>query len=137
MKTFRTITVILLLSLSYYSCSSDDDSTGDSMPSTLELLTADTWYQESKNPGSFSDCEKNVSFKFNTDNTIAVEAYDDSTGTCESQGIINSTYSLNGSTITIALGTDTITASIISISETMLTITDSNGDTVVFDKTQG
>ena len=128
------LTLVYLFALS---CSSDDDSSGDNMPTTSELLTASIWYQESRSPGTLSDCEKNSSFKFNTDNTVTVESFNDNAGPCESEGILNATYVLNGMTITITLGTDVIIATINSISETELSVTDSEGETVVFDKTQG
>ena len=126
------LSMVLILS-----CSSDDDGSNGNNPSTRDLLTADTWYQESFTPGNFSACEKNTSFKFNTDNTIMVESYDDGSGTCESQGIVESTYTLNDLTITLILGGDTIVATINSISETMLSVTDDEGSTIIFDKTQG
>lgn len=135
MKSLKTIT--LLLSVLAFSCSSDDDNSSEDMQSTSQLLTESKWYQQSKSPGSFSDCEKNGSFKFNTDNSLNVESFDDSSGTCEFQGTVNTTYTLSGMTLTLTFGTDVITATINSISETTLNVTDSNGDTVVLDKTQG
>ncbi|WP_422105329.1 lipocalin family protein [Winogradskyella sp.] len=135
----KKIVIVLLISICIcaLSCSSDDDSSGDNMPTTSELLTASVWYQESRSPGTLSDCEKNSSFKFNTDNTVTVESFSDNSGPCESEGILNATYTLNGLTITITLGTDVIIATINSISETELSVTDNQGETVVFDKTQG
>lgn len=136
MKAIKILTVLSFLLL-IVSCSSDDDSSSGTTPSTTELLTTSTWYQESKTPGSFSECEKNTSIKFNTNNSVVVEAYDDGTGTCESLGANSATYTLNGTSLTITVGSDIITANIDSISSSMLTITDEDGETVVFDKTQG
>jgi hypothetical protein len=138
MKTLKTLTLILLSTL-IFSCSSDDDSSsGDSMQATSELLTSGTWYQESKTPEDFTACEKNGSIQFTTNNTLIVESFDDNSGDCESLGPENATYTLsNDTTITIVFGMDTLTATIISISATMLSITNDNGETIVFDKTQG
>ena len=120
MKTIKILHVVIL-SILIFSCSSDDDSSsgGGNTATTAELLTTGTWYQESRTPDSFTDCDKNTSVKFNTDNSIVVETFSDDTGTCESEG------------------TEVITATINNISETSLNITDSEGDTIVFDKTQG
>lgn len=136
MKTIKILAIILFSALTF-SCSSDDDSSSGDEPTTLELLTTGTWYLESKTPNDFSDCEKNSSFKFNTDNTLNAESFEDGTGTCESDGVVNTTYTLTGDTLVIIFGSDTITATINSISDTILNITDDEGDTIVFDKTQG
>jgi len=136
MKTLKLIILISLFAVTY-GCSNDDDSSNNNTPTTLELLTASTWYQESRSPDSLSDCEKNSSFKFNTDNTMTVESYNDNSGPCESEGVLNANYTLNNMTINISFGTDTIIATINSISSTELSVTDNNGDTIVFDKTQG
>ncbi|EDP71935.1 hypothetical protein FBALC1_12577 [Flavobacteriales bacterium ALC-1] len=138
MKLLKTLTIILF-SILTFSCSSDDDSSGgdNDMPTTAELLTTGTWYLQSKTPGSFSDCEKNSSFKFNANDTVDVESFDDSSGNCESQGVVNTAYTQNGNNLTITLGSDTIMATINSISETTLNITDDIGDTIMFDKIQG
>lgn len=136
MNVLKTLSIVSLI-LFTFSCNSDDDSSSENTPSTLELLITGKWYLESKTPGGFSDCEKNSSFKFYTNNTVDVENFDDSSGPCETQGTVNSTYSLTGSTLTIELGPDTVTATINSISETTLNVTDNVGDTIVFDKVQG
>ena len=137
MKQFKWIGLIGLVLLSV-SCSNDDDSSdsGD-MPTTQELLTTGTWYQESKSPGDFTDCEKNSSFNFKTDNSLDFEAFDDSSGPCESVGIVTTTYSLSGMTVTITFGSDVETATIVSISESTLVVMDGSGDTITFDRTQG
>lgn len=136
-KLLKPMTIIFL-SILTFSCSSDDDSSsGGDTETTAELLTAGTWYQESRTPGSFTDCEKNTSVKFNTNNTVIVENFSDDTGTCESQGAESATYALNGMSLTITIGTEVIDATINSITETSLNITDDAGDTIVFDKTQG
>ncbi|ULC57940.1 lipocalin family protein [Flaviramulus sp. BrNp1-15] len=136
MKTIKHLSMLFVI-LFAFNCSSDDDSNSNNEQQTEDLLTSSKWYQESKTPGSFSDCEKNTSFKFNTDNSIVVESFDDGSGTCQSQGTTTSSYTLNGTTLTITLGSDIITANIDNITSTMLTVTDNSGDTIVFDKTQG
>lgn len=139
MKLLKTLAVILM-SILGVSCSSDDDSSSDgnsSTPTTAQRLTAGIWYLESKTPGGFTDCEKNSSFNFKTDNTIEVESFVDNSGACESDGIINSTYSLSNNNLIIDFGGDSITATINDISSNTMTITDSDGDVIDFDKTQG
>ncbi len=138
MKLLQSILSLTII-VTVFSCSSDDDSSsgGGNTATTAELLTTGIWYQESRTPDDFTDCEKNSSVKFNTDNTISVESFSDDTGTCESEGTDSATYALNGMSLTITIGTEVITATINSISETSLNITDDEGDTIVFDKTQG
>ncbi|WP_460218461.1 lipocalin-like domain-containing protein [Psychroserpens sp. MEBiC05023] len=136
MKTIKQLGILLLLLLTF-NCSSDDDSSSGDTLTTAELLTSAKWYLESKTPGDFSDCDKNTSFKFNTNNTVNVDSYTNDSGPCESQGVISTTYSLSGNTLTIDFGGDSIIATINSISETTLNITDDIGDTIIFDKTQG
>ncbi len=136
MNVLKTLNIVCLI-LFAFSCNSDDDSSSEIAPSTLELLTNGKWYLESKTPGGFSDCEKNSSFKFNANHTVDVENFDDSSGPCDTLGTVNSTYSLSGSVLTIELGSDSVTATINSISETNLNVTNNVGDTIVFDKVQG
>ena len=137
-KTIKILQVVII-SILTFSCSSDDDSSsgGGDTATTAELLTSSTWYQESRTPGNFTDCEKNTSVKFNTNNTVIVETFSEDTGTCESQGADSAAYVLNGMSLTITIGTEVITATINSISQSSLNITDNQGDTIVFDKTQG
>ncbi|MDT0557089.1 lipocalin family protein [Ichthyenterobacterium sp. W332] len=141
MKTLKSNSIKLItvfcLSVLLSACSNDDDSSSGDQQTTLELLTSDTWYQESRTPGTFTDCEKNSSFKFNSNNTLNVESFEDDAGTCESTGMVSATYTLSGDDLTIMLGPDTIMATINSVSETTLSVTDDEGETVVFDKTQG
>ncbi|WP_299278183.1 lipocalin family protein [uncultured Psychroserpens sp.] len=136
MKTHNLFGLLLILLLTF-NCSSDDDSSSGDTQTTAQLLRSGTWYLESKTPGDFTDCEKNSSFKFNTNNTVDVDSYDDASGPCESEGVVSATYSLSGNTLNIVIGGETITATINSISETTLNVTDDVGDTIVFDKTQG
>ena len=136
MKTCNRLSFLLILLLTF-SCSSDDDSSSGDTPTTAELLTSGRWYLESKTPGGFTDCEKNSSFKFNTNNTVDVDFYDDDAGPCQPEGIINTAYSLNGNTLNITFGSESSVVTINSISETTLNVTDDVGDTIIFDRTQG
>lgn len=138
MKTLKKISILCLLIITF-NCSSDDDSSG-SQPAemtTAEKLTNGKWYQESRTPGSFTDCEKNVSFNFKANGTVSVESFDDTSGMCESGGLLSATYSLNGNNLTIDFNGDIIMATINNITSSTMTITDSEGDVIIFDKTQG
>jgi len=128
---------IIVLSILFVGCSSDDDSNSSSEETTQDFLTSGKWYQESRTPGNFTDCEKNSSFKFNTDNTLNVESFGDDSGTCESQEMLSATYTLSGMSLTITINSEVITATINSISESSMNVTDSEGETIVFDRTQG
>ena len=65
--------------------------------------------------------------------------FDDGSGTCESLGTINATYSLaNDVDLTINLpGDPGLVATIIEISETILVVEDDQGIRITLDKTQG
>jgi hypothetical protein len=121
-----------------YNCSSDDDASSTPQQETEDLLTGSRWYQESKTPEDFTACEKNGYIQFTTSSNLTVETFEDNSGSCESLGAESATYTLsNATTITIVFGMDTLIATINSISETMLSITTENDETIVFDKTQG
>ncbi len=134
MKTLKIFPYLIII-FNLCSCNSDDD--GSSNGDTEDLLTDSTWYQESRSPEAFSDCEKNGSFKFNNDNTLDIESFNDDSGTCESLETISVAYELSSMMLTIPIDSEIITATINSISESSLSVTDSEGDTIIFDKIQG
>ncbi|MGD1946728.1 MAG: lipocalin family protein [Croceivirga sp.] len=140
MKKAITHFLLYLLSIIVWSCSKNNDDNGSDTLSIEEiegLLTSGKWYQESKMPGSFSDCEKNISFQFNSDSSLIFDNYDDGNGTCEPQTPVTASYTLNDSALHLTLGGSNVSASINSISDTELSITDFNGDMVTFDRIQG
>jgi hypothetical protein len=136
MRTIKTISFLSILVLSF-ACSNNSDDDITETKATEDLLTSGKWYQESKTPGSFSDCEKNSSFQFNDDGSLEQESFEENSGACEVVDINTATYTLNGSSLVISFGSDTISATINRITASELSVTDSNGDTVLFDKTQG
>ena len=137
MGTIKTIGVLGLLMLSF-ACSNNDDSNDSSeTPSTEKLLISGKWYLESKTPIDFSACEKNGSFQFNDDGSVQQENFEENSGTCEAADLIRATYTLSDSSLVITFGSEIISVTINNITASELTLTDSNGDTFVLDKTQG
>lgn len=68
---FRLFTMFCLVTL-ICTCSSDDDSSSNALPTTLDLLTSGTWYFESKSQGSYSTCEKESSVDFMIDGSAII-----------------------------------------------------------------
>ncbi|MEO9513107.1 MAG: lipocalin family protein [Flavobacteriaceae bacterium] len=136
MKTIKTISVLGLLFLSFACSDNNDDDDLTEMQKTENLLTSGKWYLESKTPNDFSACEKNGSLQFNDDGSIVQEDFEENSGICEAD-TVTATYTLNGSTLVITFGSETVSATINSISESELSLTDSSGDIILLDKTQG
>lgn len=138
MKTFKSI-VAMALALTICACGNDDDGGGGL--TNQELLVLGIWFQESSTDpdGDFTACEKNTSYNFTSDLNLNVEVWNDDSGTCESLGTLNATYSLvNDVDLTINLpGDPGLSATIIQISETTLVVEDDQGIRITLDKTQG
>ncbi|WP_067146126.1 lipocalin-like domain-containing protein [Pseudotamlana agarivorans] len=137
MKILKTICFACLIIFAP-SCSNDDN--GDSSEKTTrELLTTGKWYQESKSPGSFTDCEKNGYVEFMDNGDAIVDIYDDFSGTCESLGAIIAEYTLsNNIKITITFGADVTEINIEEISDDELVLKNVNdGEIIRFDRTPG
>lgn len=133
----KTICLIYLVLITFSCNKSDDDSSESIQLTTEELLTLGKWYQESKDPGTYTACEKNGYIQFISNGDFVINSYDDNTGSCESLGVTNATYTLtNNMNIIITLGLETLEATIVSISESELTL-EADGETLVFDKTEG
>jgi hypothetical protein len=138
MKTLKALIILSLLIVAN-SCSNDDDNNDNVPPQSTnqELLISGKWYQESNSGTAFTQCEKNSSWDFIDITNLAVETFDDSSGTCESLGITNATYTLtNDVNLELSAPGTTIIATIQSITSSELVLL-GNGDTVVFDKTPG
>jgi len=136
MKTCKLLCILTLVLLTF-NCSSDDDSGLN--PATVQaLLTSGKWYQESRMPGSYTDCEKLSYVQFFNNGNFNLESFIDEEEDCTSLGIIAATYTLaNDMTITINFEGDNLPVEIVSISENLLTITTAENETLVFDKTEG
>ena len=136
-NSFKLVTLLCMVSLTY-SCSNDDDASGSATPTTLELLTSNTWYFESKSQGNYSECQKESSFDFMPDGSIAVNFVDDLLEVCVYYGTINTTYTLDGLNIDIDLDQDSIIG-IMAYDPSLetLTIINDDGDFIVFDKIEG
>ena len=137
MKRQHLLLTAMLLSLFVFtSCSNNDDSDGSNQATNKELLISGKWYNESKSPGTYTDCEKNGYVEFKTNGSVIIESFEVGI-TCASLGAVTATYTLtNDVNIELTLGEEMVTAVIQSISSTELTIT-SDGETLVFDKTPG
>ncbi|KQC30096.1 lipocalin family protein [Flagellimonas eckloniae] len=137
MKTIKTISILGLLFLSFACSDNNDDDDLSEMQKTENLLTSGKWYLESKTPDDFSACEKNGSLQFNDDGSIVQENFEENSGTCELEETITATYTLSGLSLEITFGSEIVSATINSITASELSLTDSSGDIIILDKTQG
>ncbi|MEM5564283.1 lipocalin family protein [Psychroserpens sp. AS72] len=136
MKTFKTLS-ILLVTFILFSCSSDDDNNSQQQ-STQELLTSGKWYQESRTPGSYTICDKVSYIQFTTNNNFELESFEENGDDCISLGLMTATYTLTENmTIEISFEGELISTEIIGISAQELTLLTSENETLVFDKTEG
>lgn len=136
----KSYNILLVLSIVLFaSCNKDDDGGSNPQPTNLELLTSGKWYFESNPPGVNTACEKKGYVQFMANGSLIINSFDDASGTCESLGAVNATYTLtNDVNITIVFGSDSQAVVINSISENELKITNSdNGEINIFDKTEG
>jgi len=131
MKTFSQtyrITFVLLLFLSFSSCSNDDDSAPE--PTTEELL-ANKWFLKitedlSATPPTSTvanACQQNTYFNFLSTGELLAEEFDmDMNDTCLSNSITTFTYSLtaNDSQIIVTDGDEPTILALESINETQL-----------------
>lgn len=137
MKLYTTLS-ILLLTLTLFSCSSDDDNNDQLQQSTQELLTSGKWYQESRTPGNYTDCEKMGNIQFMTNNNFIIESFENDGDDCISLEVTTATYTLSeNTTLVISFEGDIRSAEIVEISTQELTLLTSENETLVFDKTEG
>ena len=134
MKTICLICLVLFT----FSCNKSDDDSSDSVElTTEELLNSGKWYQESNGSGSNTACEKKGYVQFMSNGDFVINSYEDNSGSCESLGTTTATYTLsNNKNIVITFGIETLTATILSISDIELTL-ETEEETLVFDKTEG
>tara|TARA_R110000868_G_scaffold1836_4_gene14465 strand:+ start:505 stop:933 length:429 start_codon:yes stop_codon:yes gene_type:complete len=136
-NSFRLVTLLCIVSLTY-SCSNDDDASGNALPTTLELLTSGTWYLESISYDNISTCEKETSFDFMADGSAVVNLAGEGVVLCVVIEVINTTYTLNESTINLNLIDDNIIGVVTyDASLQTLIITDNGGDFITLDKIKG
>ena len=135
MRTVKSITLLAVIAL-FFGCSSDDNGS-DSGPSNLELLFSGKWYQESSSSSTYTACEKQTSFDFMASNALEVEVFDVSSGSCQSLGTNNASYSLtNDVDLVLTITGWTISGTIQSIDSDELVVL-SSGETVTFDRNPG
>ena len=138
MKTCKLLSLLFFVLLAF-NCSSDDDGSndGDSL-SVIQLLTSGRWYQESRIPGSYTECEKLSYLEFYNDGDFNLESFEDDGGDCMSLGLMTATFTLTSDTmIIISFEGDNLPVEIVSISENLLTITTAENETLIFDKIEG
>tara|TARA_R110002049_G_scaffold275213_1_gene453238 strand:- start:25562 stop:25858 length:297 start_codon:yes stop_codon:yes gene_type:complete len=80
-NTFRLITLLCLVSLTY-SCNNDDDASVNALPTTLELVAPGTWYFELKSQGNYSECQKESSIDFMPDGSAIIKITEESSDGC-------------------------------------------------------
>ncbi len=135
-KYFFSVLALLLI----VSCNSDDDSSNVFIPAspTIEqLLISGKWYQETKLPIDFTECERSGYIEFFSTLEVTIETFDDNSGNCESTGQMIASYILNAPTISITNGADSFSVVINSITVDELRITTDDGDTIIFDRVVG
>ncbi|MGB1307405.1 MAG: hypothetical protein ACPG6B_00745 [Oceanihabitans sp.] len=98
MKTFKCITLSLLIALVLFSCKSDDDSGSSSEP-TLEERIAYKWYYkqiyspETDETTIADACEQNSFYNFLSNGNALIEIFTTaSDASCESSGLYQPTY---------------------------------------------
>jgi len=135
MRTIKSILLFAVIVL-FFGCGSDDN--GDTNePTNLELLISGKWYNESRTPGSYTDCEKNGYIEFMTNGDAVINSFDDGSGTCQSLGAVTASWTLtNEVDLNLTLGPESVDATIIAISSSEMTVV-GNGETIVFDKNPG
>ncbi|MGC1471608.1 MAG: hypothetical protein WA775_03360 [Psychroserpens sp.] len=133
--SFKLITLLTVLTF-LFTCSQDDDV--DSNITTLEILTSDKWYFQSKSPGTYTECNRKGFLDFSTDGTVSIRAFDDTSDDCGLEVVFDTTYTLNGLNIDVEIGSDSIIG-IIAYDPSVETITiiNSEGDSITFDKIEG
>lgn len=136
MKIFTKLSIVIAALLVIACSNNDDNDHNNDGQTTLELLVSGRWYQESKSPGSFSSCEKNSYIEFSNETDIALHFYNEDSGPCESEGVINATYTLSNNNLVINASGEIISVTIDAISENELIVTSEN-ETIVFDKIEG
>ena len=137
MKTLK-IVAIAFLSILSFSCSNDDDSSNNTLPTTLDLLTSGTWYFESKSQAGYTACQKESSIDFMVDGSTIIKIVEESMDGCELVETINTNYILDASTITINF-VDDILFGIVTYDASLQTliITENGGGFIILDKVQG
>ncbi|QCX39078.1 hypothetical protein FF125_11765 [Aureibaculum algae] len=137
MKTIKLINILLVV-LFTFSCSSDDHCSDSSLPTTLDLLTSGTWYLESVSYDIITACEKETSIDFMADGSAIIKGTDESLDGCVLLEVVNTTYTLVGSTININLIDDNLLGVITyDASLQTLILTENGGGLITFDKIQG
>ena len=129
--------IFLLLSVTFLTnCSKDDPPPA---PTVEEMLTADTWYQESQSNVAFNDCQKHSSYRFLASGNFIVEVfYENSDEYCVSISGAGH-WELTSDTdihITSNSGASYIFA-IVNISEEELVVLTDDDLTGIFDKNPG
>ena len=134
----QKLLMLLFLALGLVACSGDDDGDSQQQMTNAELLIG-KWYFEARSTGAYTDCEKTGYIQFRNDGTFTLESFEDDAGACVSTGAVTGTYTLgSGVNITLMAGTETQTATIQSITQSQLVVTDTaSGDVNTFDKTAG
>ncbi|MCK7590760.1 lipocalin family protein [Subsaxibacter sp. CAU 1640] len=137
MNTHKLL-MVLILALGLVACSGDDDGDSSQQMTNAELLVG-KWYFEARSGGSYTACEKTGYIQFRNDGTFTLESFEDDAGACVSTGAVSGTYTLTNSiNITLMAGTESQTATIQSITQSQLVVTDTgSGEVNTFDKTAG
>lgn len=136
-NSFQLITLLCLIWLNF-SCSSDDDSSDNALPTTLDLLTSGTWYLESKSQGSYSACQKESSIDFMSNGSAIFKIVGESVDGCEEVETFNTIYTLNESTIMLILIDDNLVGVVTyDASLQTLIITENEGAYITLDKVKG
>ena len=132
MKTFKTLTLVFFMALSFVSCSSDDDTVA--LPTNAELVLG-LWQLQSAtqdgNPIALETCDLLRTIRFTAPNMFTQTFY---TGAnCEIITPLSGTYTIDDTNIMVNSGSQGTTVRIITLNETNLSVEFNEGGILVVD----
>jgi hypothetical protein len=132
-KNLKNLFLILCVAFISFSCSSDDDSSGDSDTTAQNKANIiGTWKFTSSTTNGVLDtdndpCLTQLTITFNTTQVSTLDIYGEN---CELSDTYTTTYSISGNNINIVDDGETYTVEITTLNSTTLTIEDSEDNDV-------
>jgi len=125
MNTLKILS-LAIFTLLITACSKSDDTVvveeTTTPPTTQELLQSGVWHIISKSGEATTQCLTQSYIKFVDEDTMINEFYETIAGVCESTGLAVNQYSRTNNTINLVTPGSPITLTILSITETELTL---------------
>lgn len=123
MKTSIKLLSVLFAFTSFVSCNKNEDETAAIEPTKQELLLG-TWNLQNNSGSPLSDCDKLSKIGFLTTSNFSIEVHYEEDGTCITDGLVTTTYSLQANDdIVIDYQGEPLIWHLESISETTLKVT--------------